>query len=287
MVNDEDMGRPPRHERKAKAAVGGFIGNVLTKGEKETVRVEGSAACSGCAKEMSVDFTGPEDSLGVAIARSQLRELVCEDCRGRSEADAERMQRELEMLETIRGRVESCGLPDAWRALTFDRLEEKEPQRQAVETATRWARGDGPVGLVLHGNVGVGKTVIAAAAAVERCARSPVRWISVAALLMDLRLPFGAPEYERAVRLLTPPAKGAAMVLDDLDKMRPTEHQLQPLYVAINGWLEARLPLVVTMNRNLDSLAEWAGPTFGDALGSRLAGYCEVIEVPGKDWRLE
>jgi DNA replication protein DnaC len=134
--------------------------------------------------------------------------------------------------------------------------------------------------------VGRGKTVIAAAAAMERLQRRHLKWLSVAALLTDLRGGFDSPEYKRALRSIDAQKAMGALVLDDLDKLKPTESALQPLYVAINGWVERPLPLLVTCNRSPDEIAAWAGQTFGEALASRLLGYCQVIEVRGRDRRL-
>lgn len=247
------------------------------------MRVRGHRRCE-CGAEWSVDFSGPEDSIGVAIAKSSLAAERCDACREREENEAREAEAVAGRAQRIAQRVNAAGLPAAWRTLTFDELEEKPGQARAVEAGRAWAAGQ-LGGLVLHGAVGRGKTVIAAASAVTRCAVGPVRWLGVAGLLMDLRMPFDAPEYVRAQRKLD--AGTSALVLDDLDKLKPTEHQLQPLYVAINGWLEARLPLLVTLNRNLGAFDDWAGVTFGPALASRLAGYCEVVEVTGKDWRQE
>jgi DNA replication protein DnaC len=283
-MDDDEMGRPPRHERTAKASRGGFLGDVLSAGAKEVVRVHGSGAC-GCGHEVNVDFTGPSDSLGARVARGMLADPKCVECLSREDAEREAQAEADRRVEELRSRLASAGLPDRWSAATFDRLEPKPGQEEAFRLARRWAAGEEP-GLLLHGEVGRGKTLIAAAATVERCALSGVRWLSVAKLLMDLRMPFESPEYVRAIRRLDPGSRGIALVLDDLDKLKPTEHALQPLYVAVNGWLEAGQPLLVTMNRDIDALAEWGGETFGAALGSRLAGYCEVVEVSGEDWRL-
>jgi hypothetical protein len=76
-------------------------------------------------------------------------------------------------------------------------------------------------------------------------------------------------------------------VLEDLDKVRPTEYAVQPLYVAINAWIEAELPLLVTCNRDLDDLQEWLPATFAEPIASRLSGYCRIREVTGTDRRLE
>lgn len=279
-----EMGRPARHERKSKSGRGGWLGNVVRAGSAPSVRLRGSRRCA-CGAAISVDFSGPEDSLGATIARAQLAEPKCDACAEREAEEQAAVAAAEERLQTVRRRVETCGVPAPWRTRTLSELTAKPGQAKAFEAAGRWAAGEMP-GLLMHGPVGRGKTWLAAAATIERCARSGVRWLGVAKLLTELRMPFDSPEYARAVRRLDPGKRGIGLVLDDLDKLKPTEHALQPLYVAVNGWLEVGQPLLVTMNRDLESLEEWGGPTFGAALASRLAGYCEVVELSGRDWRL-
>lgn len=287
-MDDTEMGRPARHARKPRRTEGAFLGNVLHKGEGTSVRVRGKRQCE-CGEEIKVDFTGPEDSLGVRLARGTLGEPKCLECVERDEVGLRHADGERKRVEELRERLRKSGLPTAWRTLNFDELTEHTgaagQQREATYAARAWATGADSRGLLLHGEVGRGKTLIAAAATVARCAVSGVRWLPVAELLMDLRMPFDAPEYERAQRKLNP-SHNVALVLDDLDKLKPTEHALQPLYVAINGWIDARQPLLVTCNRGLASMAQWMGDTFGSPIASRLAGYCEVIEIKGSDWRL-
>lgn len=185
----------------------------------------------------------------------------------------------------VASRLASSGMPPMWARQDFADLEHDELRTRALNHAMDWARG-ALSGLVLWGGVGRGKTAIAAAAARERLEVGRVRWLPVAELLLDLRMPFDSPEYARAVRQLDPGRTGAALVLDDLDKLKPTDHAVQPLYVAVNAWIEAELPLLVTLNRDLDDLGEWLPESFGEAIASRLSGYCATVEVKGEDRRL-
>lgn len=285
-MDDDEPGRPTRHARESKHSKPQRLTQTIRGGAGAVVQVKGTSRCA-CGAEIAVDFTGAEDSIGVRVAKHRLAEPRCESCEAaddiaQASADAQQLA-----TVTIRDRVAKCGVPNAWRTLSFGELEQHpqayEHQLDAIAAAKAWALEGG--GLLLHGPVGRGKTLIAAAATVQRCAIGGVRWLPVAKLLMDLRMPFEAPEYVRAQRQLEV-ARSTALVLDDLDKLKPTEHALQPLYVAINGWIEARQPLLVTCNRDLDSLAEWMGETFGDPIASRLAGYCDVLEIKGDDWRL-
>lgn len=257
-------------------------------GEGKIVTIKGTRPCSSCKAKVKIEFTGAEDSLGARMTREWLAKGAirrCDTCLERE--DAQRWEAELaERREHARlARIDRAGVPERWKPITFEKLEWDEARAPALHAAKEWASADNPKGLLLWGEVGVGKTVIAAAAAMARLQHAHLRWISVAELLTDLRLPFEMPEYKRALRSIDAGAARGALVLDDLDKTNARDTQLQPLYVAINGWIERPLPLLITSNRPPREIAEWAGETFGDALRSRLLGYCRVIEVKGRDRR--
>lgn len=284
MIDDDELGRPVRHERPATRSAGKWMDDVLRRGRGPVVRVRHRGAC-GCGAVIEVDFEGPDDSLGADLARRYAAGGVCGDCLAVDEREREAQEEVERHVERVRRRVESCGLPGvSWRERSLGDVVAKPGQEEALRLAGLWASGESQ-GLLLHGEVGAGKTFLAAAAAVSRCSRGPARWLPVAELLMGLRMPFESAEYGRAMRKLEPAGR-CALVLDDLDKTRPSEHALQPLYVAVNRWLAEGLPLLVTLNRDLESLARWGGETFGDALASRLAGYCDVVEMRCPDWRL-
>lgn len=185
-------------------------------------------------------------------------------------------------------RLARSGIPAIWHEATWADLDatENDVRAAAIEGCSRWARG-AVLGLVLAGGVGVGKSRMVATAAVQRCAFGPLRWLSFAELLMKLSMSFSASERDDAIRALNP-GSNVTLVIDDLDKSKPTEHALQPLYVAVNRWVEAGAPLAVTMNLgDLDELAADFGARYGDPIASRLAEHCEVFELSGRDRRIE
>jgi DNA replication protein DnaC len=282
-----ELGRPPRHERPRKrstlkpareSGLGGVSGTV-----------EESRPCSRCGVDVELRVSGEMPALMARVIAAQLAgaaPVLCDGCVAvveREEQQAAARERHEAVLVTRR---RAAALPPKWEAQGFDGLEADGPRARSLELAQAWSRAEFP-GLLLWGREGRGKTAIAAAAANARIERSPVRWLSVGALLLGLRMPFDSPEYVRAMRKLEATGSKAALVLDDLDKTRPTEQAVQPLYVAVNAWIEAELPLLVTLNRDLDELAAWLPETFGAVLASRLSGYCRVIEVAGRDRRIE
>lgn len=260
----------------------------LGEGEGRIVTIDRTVACMTCGEDVHVQYRGRARSAGVRITRTALKAgMNCTRCQDR--LDAEELDGEIaERRERMRlSRIERSGVPERWRAVSFAEVE-RDPERElAIDAALQWAQADTPRGLLLWGEVGRGKTVIAAAAAMEYLQRRRLRWLNVAKLLTDLRGGFDSPSYTAGLKLIDSTSTDAALVLNDLDKTKPTEHSLQPLFVAIDSWLERPLPLIVTMNRSPDELADWAGETFGEALASRLVGYSTVVEVRGRDRRLD
>jgi len=287
-MDDTDLVRPPRHTRKPTSrrapARRATRGQASKDGPKD-VCVKGRLTC-GCGAAIAVNVKGQPGSIAVQAAEMTLamKKPMCAKCVERE--DEERERAEAEALATAKHarRVELAGVPARWRELRFDQIERDGDRADALEACEAWAAGK-LRGVTLWGEVGRGKTVMAAAAAVQRARISRVRWLSVAELLLDLRMPFHAPEYARGMRALKV-APNTALVLDDLDKLKPSENALQPLYVAVNGWIEAALPLLITSNRHPEELAEWMGETFGEPIASRIGGYGKVVQVGGRDRRM-
>lgn len=179
-----------------------------------------------------------------------------------------------------RRRITSSGLPSALRAVDLENLD-SDGAETAITAARRWAARGG--GLLFTGPFGVGKTTIAAGALVLALARKPGRWTSVPLLMARLSSGLGSEQRAQALDLLTGTAR---LVLDDLDKCRPTEYGAEQIFTAVDGAVSNDRPLIVTTNLTLGALAaKWPAP-YGEAIASRLAGYCEVVELAGQDRRL-
>ena len=190
------------------------------------------------------------------------------------------------------------------RRFTLDDLD-TEGRAKALDAARRWASGE-ILGLVLLGPIGVGKTTVAGAAAVERCKElerieaelkaskseffgewpvSPPVYVDMATATGVLGKAFGDPDREGMLETLSnPPDRG--MILDDLDKVRPSEFAAERVFGAINSAYTHRTPLIVTTNLRLNQLKNRYPAPHGDAIASRLSEYCEVHELTGGDRRL-
>lgn len=209
--------------------------------------------------------------------------LRCTRCDAAKSAqwDAEAAEREAEQLRHAKQhRLSVAEIPAMLADIDMDALDHGGCA-DAIAAARYWAVKGG--GLLLTGPFGVGKTTIAAGALRLTLEKRFGRWMS--APLMMARLGSGLDSAERA-RTIATLTGTSALVLDDLDKTRPTEYGAEQIFLVVDGAVTSGRPLLVTTNLGLGQLAaKWPAP-FGEAIASRLAGYCTLVALSGADRRL-
>lgn len=203
------------------------------------------------------------------------REPRCDGCFSKNE----RAEEERERLSARVARRNRCQLPNRLQGERLDRFPVKAGQAAAVEAASEWATTKDAGGLMLLGETGVGKTRIAAAACWTRLEKWPCAYASVARAMAKLGGSFTDEGRAEAVRVFS---GNGAVVLDDLDKTRPTDYGLEQLFAAVDAREQAGAPLLVTTNLTPSEVGE----RYGDPLMSRLVGYCRSVRVEGDDWRV-
>lgn len=239
----------------------------------------------------------------IRVLRDQrLRPTYCDDCVQRREREERAARIAGWRADALRRLQELSELPPIFRPATFEGCRADGMPAHAVDAAEAWPQGVG--GLLLTGPVGVGKSTLAAAAAkalieadAQRIAearegeralklsrQSGVWWTTGPGLFAALGSGrFDSPERQRAVELLL---GTRGLVLDDLDKVRPSEYAAEQLYVAIDKRITHFSPLLITTNLGLDELeARWPG-AYGEAIISRLVGHCDPVVIDGVDRRL-
>ena len=232
-----------------------------------------------CGKPATRNLPDPSTAFAAdLIDRVAATPLVCEACQRLEDekaAEQDRAARDQEAQDRYRRRVAASGLPAGLRHNDSGELDPE--QSYAIQG---WPHD--PRGLLLTGPIGVGKTHAAAAAA-EHCLRSgALDWTSGPLLMARLGSGLGTAIHDDAVRVLQHPR---ALVLDDLDKARPTEYGAEQMFVAVDTRVTNHKPLLVTTNLDLGELArKWPSP-YGEAIASRLAGYCVVHALTGPDRR--
>jgi DNA replication protein DnaC len=213
--------------------------------------------------------------------------FLCSACSARKESEwADQDRLEAEAAEALRLGEKLESLPAALRRVRVDELD-IEGREGALDAARRWAGRD-LKGLVLLGDIGVGKTTIAAGAFTAYTGynldRPTPRWINTVQALNDLSRGFNDPHRISTMDALD--GKHAALVLDDIDKAKPNASAAAHLFGAIDACMTHERPLIVTTNLMPSQLAAYWPKPHGATIASRLAGYCEMHRVSGRDRRL-
>lgn len=217
------------------------------------------------------------------VEKASLREalerwpLLCDECADKVESEDEAREEE-KRREKYLERVRSSGIGRDLIGVTFDVLEDRDQQRAALPDVKRWADGD-LRGLLLGGPVGVGKSYLAAAATNVRLLREPLDWITVPRLMVQARAGFNDPAREQVTKLLMQGTR--TLVLDDIDKVKPTEFAIDVLFEAVESRRSNGAALLVTTNMHYPDLVD----QIGEPIASRLAGYCTSHFIEGKDLR--
>jgi DNA replication protein DnaC len=213
----------------------------------------------------------------------------CEAC-GLKETEAlERSKRS----DAARRRIQEAGIPGAlaaevsWKTMLEGGATPDETVRRtrAIEVCRLWSEKPEPGhAILLYGDTGTGKTRLAATAAMARLQHSPIVWVSVAVLMAQLSAAWGDDDRKAALKVLT--GKGP-VVLDDLDKVNPTQSQIGHVFTALDRRVQAKQrALIITTNRKPSELEK----IIGDVNVSRILELCGtqgLLPFPGPDRRLE
>lgn len=213
---------------------------------------------------------------GTGVSHSQLTDDLCPACHAALEIKRKKEQGALAMRA---GLVQLLGGEKPYREFTLERYKVTPENQFAYESCKDL--NPATSNLYLRGACGVGKTHLAYAVA-RRCFEET---LSVAILL--------AYQLSRKVRMKDPDREQAAinelvdtevLVLDDLGTGPETAYTQQILQEILDGrQFHDHAGLVVTSTYSLDELAQKMG---NDAIPSRLAGMCAVVEIRGNDRRL-
>lgn len=249
--------------------------NPVTSVEGNLVKVE----CPECHREFTLD-AGEEEfregSLAHRIGVAMAGVMRCDECLVRNEL-AEQMAATARARES---RLSASNLPEPLRGFTFEEMFGTGRRAEVIEAAREWAEDKGSSrGLCLYGGVGAGKTRLAATAAWTFLERQALSWVSVPVLVAQVGAAWDDADRKGAIRIIT--GKGP-LVLDDLDKVKPSDWVRSQLFAAIDSRVQANRPLLVTTNLAPAKLEEM----FGEAITSRLIGHCRPMALPGPDYRM-
>jgi DNA replication protein DnaC len=209
------------------------------------------------------------------------RPCACE----RAAFEAEQLRKLAAELVQARTALTYTWLGRAWAepGLSAKTFETFHGERQPIAWRAARAFAEQPQGtLVLYGSYGTGKTHLLAAIANAVASRGQrCRFASTTLLFGAIGERIG--QGEDYLDLFRRATSAPLLLLDDLDKLKPSEFREETLYTILNGRNVAGLPLAITANNPPDKLAPW----IGGAGCSRLMAGLIPVSMQGPDYRLE
>lgn len=181
---------------------------------------------------------------------------------------------------------EESGVGKRFLTASFENYE-RERMPKAYDIALGYAetfdKNDGE-GLLFTGDVGTGKTHLAAAISAEiiRKYAATVEFVSYTEALATMRAAFSESNNNDKI-LEERMVKADLLVIDDLGKENLSAFTKNVLYRVVNGRYKEKLPLIITSNYGIKSLSERLDyGTF-----SRIVDGCKVVEMRGIDYRMK
>ena len=181
---------------------------------------------------------------------------------------------------------EESGVGKRFLTANFENYE-RERMPKAYDIALGYAetfdKNDGE-GLLFTGDVGTGKTHLAAAISAEiiRKYAATVEFVSYTEALATMRAAFSESNNNDKI-LEERMVKADLLVIDDLGKENLSAFTKNVLYRVVNGRYKEKLPLIITSNYGIKSLSERLDyGTF-----SRIVDGCKVVEMRGIDYRMK
>lgn len=244
-------------------------------GEDYDKKIDPDELCEKC---------GENKYLMVSFANGQPfpvpRQCQCK----RDETEREEAERERQRQERVIRELKVKGFDRADMQLwTFDNDDNKHPK--ASNLAKRYCKNferfkEKGTGLLFHGNVGSGKTFLAACVANELMNQGvPVLMTNFSQIINTI-----SGSYDGKQAYIDSMGNFDVLITDDLGAERYTEYAQEIVFSVIDARVRLRKPLIVTTNLSIAELSGTKDIT-RERIYSRVLERCFPIEINGEDRR--
>lgn len=247
-----------------------------TDGREDFVGEDGLLVCGKCGqpKQKRLEVPFRDQPLIVRVA--------CE-CERKAEAEREERERRAAAAEKAKKARRECFRDcESYQSCTFEADDRLNPKRSDVclRYAETFDRGD-PYGLLLWGDVGTGKSYMAAAIAnrvIDRGYSVLLTDIGSIVSLMESSFDDRRKNLDRILRY-------DLLVIDDLGAQRGTEYMMEHVYSVIDGRYRSGRPMVITTNFDAEEIKERRDSERWGRIFDRILECCFPVEFKGESRR--
>ena len=213
--------------------------------------------------------------------RERIMPCICKCQKEERERQEQRMKEEEQLLYVRR--LKATGIQERHlQDWTFASATDTPSVQMAKRYAENWKKVKAEnLGLLLWGDVGTGKSFLAACIANALLEKGvPVLMTNFSKILNQM----GAMYSDERYRYIASFNLFSLLIIDDLGIERNTEYALEQVYAVVDERYKAGLPLIITTNLTISQLRNPEDVAHA-RIYSRILEMCTPVHVPGLDRR--